>query len=252
MSRLLLWLLVILTVSGPTVCAAASPAAAMSAQPDWQHLYGKQPLRFTVMRKGQAIGSYTTRFVDDAGGFRVEAQMAIEVKVLLWDYRYQYQAEEVWQRSRSGDVLDQLQVAVNDDGQPFRLSLQRQGQQLVGHSSDGELAVTLPMLTTQHYNAAVLRQSQVLNTLTGKVNRIKVVALGQQVISAQGQQRQAQHYRYEGELHDTEVWYDDEGRWLRLRFRGKDGTAIEFICQQCGLPEAQQAHGRPTPAEHAG
>ena len=44
----------------------------------------------------------------------------------------------------------------------------------------------------------------------------------------------ATRYRYSGELEQTEVWYDDEGRWLRLRFPGGDGLPIDFICRRCG------------------
>ncbi|MDH2433108.1 DUF6134 family protein [Pokkaliibacter sp. MBI-7] len=244
MNGVALLLTALLLVAAPSCGAGTVQSTSALSQPDWQRFYGDQPLHFIVMRKGKAIGSYTTRFVDEpAGGYRVEARLAIEVRVLLWDYRYQYQAEEVWQPSHNGEVLSQLQVEINDDGKPFSLSLQRQGKQLVGSSSQGNVTVPLPVLTTQHYNAAVLQQSQVLNTLTGKVNSFHIVALGEEMITAQGRQIAARHYRYQGELHDTDVWYDAAGRWLRLRFRGKDGTPIELVCQQCGLPDSYQQAG---------
>ena len=43
----------------------------------------------------------------------------------------------------------------------------------------------------------------------------------------------ASRYSYTGDLADTEVWYDDVGRWVKLRFLGRDGTPIEYACRRC-------------------
>jgi len=50
----------------------------------------------------------------------------------------------------------------------------------------------------------------------------------------------ATHYVYSGEL-DTEVWYDDEGRWVKMRFKGRDGSTIEYVCRRCQGPGPSQA-----------
>ena len=42
----------------------------------------------------------------------------------------------------------------------------------------------------------------------------------------------ATRYRYSGEL-ETEVWYDDAGRWVKLRFKGREGTPIAYKCRRC-------------------
>jgi hypothetical protein len=43
---------------------------------------------------------------------------------------------------------------------------------------------------------------------------------------------EATHYKYEGEI-QNDVWYDAEGRWVRMKFLGDDGSAIEFRCRKC-------------------
>jgi hypothetical protein len=40
----------------------------------------------------------------------------------------------------------------------------------------------------------------------------------------------ATRYRYSGEL-ETEAWYDDAGRRVKLRFKGRDGTPIAYKCR---------------------
>ena len=47
-----------------------------------------------------------------------------------------------------------------------------------------------------------------------------------------GREIDATLYRYTGDL-DTEVWYDDEGRWVRMRFKAKDGSVITYQCEVC-------------------
>jgi hypothetical protein len=42
----------------------------------------------------------------------------------------------------------------------------------------------------------------------------------------------ATRYAYHGDL-ETEVWYDDFGRWVKMRFAGRDGSTIEYVCTLC-------------------
>ena len=52
----------------------------------------------------------------------------------------------------------------------------------------------------------------------------------------------ATRYAYSGEL-QTEVWYDECGRWVKMRFAGRDGSIIDYVCRQCqggGARKVQQ------------
>jgi hypothetical protein len=40
---------------------------------------------------------------------------------------------------------------------------------------------------------------------------------------------------------NTEVWYDDLGRWVKMRFNGPDGSAIEYVCRRCQGSDAKKA-----------
>ena len=42
----------------------------------------------------------------------------------------------------------------------------------------------------------------------------------------------ATRYAYTGDL-DNEVWYDDVGRWVKMRFKGRDGSTIDYVCRRC-------------------
>ena len=90
-----------------------------------------------------------------------------------------------------------------------------------------------PIIPTNHWNANVVRQKRVLNTLTGNVNNVTLVAKGREAIATERGDVVATRYAYTGDLVDTEVWYDDAGRWVKLRFMGRDGTPIEYVCRRC-------------------
>jgi geranylgeranyl diphosphate synthase type II len=47
----------------------------------------------------------------------------------------------------------------------------------------------------------------------------------------------ATYYRYTGDLL-AELWYDDDGRWVKMRFKGRDGSMIEYVCRRCQGPDA--------------
>ena len=193
----------------------------------WRSLYGEQIL-FDVHRNGDPVGQYLTRFVRDGNKLRVDARMDLQLSWLFWDYHYRYRASEWWWQGR----LDRLESQIDDNGELTQFRFTGDGERLV--SSDPKLTIPLPLLASHHYNADIRQQRQVLNTLTGQVNQIELEHLGHERLLIGSVEVPAQRYRYQGELRDTEVWYDAHGRWLSLRFFDQRGATIEFRCRQCG------------------
>lgn len=198
---------------------------------DWTTFYGEQGLQFEVLRNGKQVGEYTTTFGQSGDELIVETEMNLEIPVLwLLRYHYQYRGREVWQDG----ILKSVTSEVSENGKTTGLILHRQGDQLTGTGPAGPIAVPVGILPTHHYNAEVINHESVLNTLTGKVNRVRVESLAAEQVKTGNGSRLAVRYRYLGELHDTDAWYDQQGRWVKLQFKGSDGSAIELVCQQCG------------------
>lgn len=95
-----------------------------------------------------------------------------------------------------------------------------------------------PIFPTTHWNVAVLDRSTVLNTLTGRLNKVEIEFAGPERIQTASGMISANRYRYSGEL-ETDVWYTRDGRWVKLQFEAKDGSTIEYVCRQCGLKSNQ-------------
>ena len=198
---------------------------------DWQAFYGEQGLQFEVVRNGKPVGDYTTTFEQSGDQLIVETEMNLDITVLwLLHYRYQYRGREVWQEGS----LQSVTSKISDNGKTTGLSLKRRGDELTGEGPTGPVTVPAGTLPTHHYNAAVINHEAVLNTLTGKVNQVSVEPLPAEQVRTGERSRRAIRYRYTGELHDTDAWYDEQGRWVKLLFKGSDGSDIELVCRQCG------------------
>ncbi|WP_421862497.1 DUF6134 family protein [Motiliproteus sp.] len=234
-------LLGLLLVHSPHVLASVGgPGPEADRHQHWQMLYGDS-IEFEVWRDGEPVGRYHTRFDGGAGQLRVEAQMELELSWLWWRYRYRYQAVELWQQGH----LSALSSRIDDDGEQIHYHFVRFGDQLI--ETDASLTpvassrakpVPLPVLASHHYDIAVLDQGRVLNTLTGQLNRFQVEQLGSMTIASARGKIDARGFRYQGELHDTEVWYDERNRWVGLRFKDRRGMTVEFRCQRCGRDQS--------------
>jgi hypothetical protein len=119
---------------------------------------------------------------------------------------------------------------VDDDGKRLEMDGYRTGDRFRWSVNDGDpRSHEMPVFPTNHWNPAVLSQDRVLNTLTGRINRVSIEPHGDDETASDGD---VNRYRYGGEL-ELESWYDDSGRWLGMSFEGRDGSLIEYRCGNC-------------------
>ncbi|MFP8966927.1 DUF6134 family protein [Pokkaliibacter sp. CJK22405] len=213
-------------------------ASAAPLQRDWQQFYGPQGLQFDVVRKGKTIGEYRGEFATAGDGFVFHSTMSIDLSILFMDFTYRYDARETWQPQAGDWQMQSLKVKVDDDGDAFALDLASKNDALSGTRQDKKKVteVRFPnrLLTSQHYNPAILGQQQLINTLTGEINHFTLKNFGQEKISSRDGSIKATHYQYQGDLHDTDVWYDAAGHWVGMAFKASDGSQIRLVCRQCG------------------
>jgi hypothetical protein len=191
-------------------------------------LYGDQ-MHFRVLRNGSPVGEHRVDFRRQGNELIVDTRFEVAVNLLfITAYRYQYQATDVW---RDGCLVD-LQVAVNDDGERFSVRAREQDGMLAISGPKGTTTASLGLFPTHHWHAGVLDETRVLNTITGRVADVRIVERGPETVVVNGQKRPARAFVYTGEL-QTEVWYDERGRWVKMRFAGQDGSTIEYICETC-------------------
>jgi hypothetical protein len=209
--------------------AVAQPNALIAKTVDPVGLYGNE-IRFDVLRDGTKVGAHVVRFARDRDALFVHSKFDLAIRMLgftIYDYRYVSRA--LWRDGR----LTKLEARTDDDGEEswVRAGVNGNGLEVTGPA--GTFVAPVEVLPTNHWNPSVLGSDRVLNTLTGNLNRVHIVDLGDAVVETADGGRAARHFKYTGEL-ETEVWYDARGRWVKLRFRAKDGSTIDYVCRKCG------------------
>ena len=191
-------------------------------------LYG-ETLTFDVLRDGTPVGSHTVSFFREEESLVVETKLDITIKFLMFTaYRLDYSSKALWSDGR----LIFLEARTDDDGKIGLVNAQRSNGLIRITGPDGSKAVTSDIFPTNHWNVAVTQSAEVLNTITGQVNKVSIRNLGLETITAEKIEIKARRWTYTGDI-KNEVWYDDEGRWVKMRFTGKDGSSIEYVCTKC-------------------
>jgi hypothetical protein len=209
-------------------------AVGLVAKDDPIALYGKE-ISFDVFRENERVGLHTVRFNRDGDELMVNSRFELKIDVLFFTvYRFLYQSEAIWR----GPLINNLNVEVDDNGEVFRLSADRNGKEMRIRSSAGTAEIEGRLFPTNHWNSNVLHEQRVLNTLTGQVNNVRIEARERERVPTERGEIEATRYAYTGDL-QTEVWYDDMGRWVKMRFAGRDGTWIDYVCQRCQGPNTE-------------
>ncbi len=185
--------------------------------------YGNRA-RYGIYRKNKRIGDHTLSFSTEGDKTTVEVESRIKVTVLKVPvYRFDYRSIETWQNG----VLQEVSASVNDNGDKHRVTAKRNADIMMLTDSEGKQSQSTLNYTSNHWNINVLKEDVLFNTLTGRANKVELQALGLTTLTIDQQSIEANHFRYAGDL-DTDVWYDTSNRWVMLRFKGEDGSTIEY------------------------
>ena len=214
--------------------AASSAAAFTIPDRDPLQLYGGE-IVFDVIKKGDKVGTHRVVFSRKASGdLGVESRFQLTMTFLTIPiYEFLYRSNEVWR----GGLLQDLAVEISDGGEGSKIRALPKGQGLSISGPHGDVEVSQPIYPTNHWNADVLSQKRVLNTLNGKISQVEITDAGRETIRAEGMMVEARKFQYSGDI-DTTVWYDDQGRWLKMRFTAKNGSIVDYECTKCGLGRA--------------
>lgn len=194
-------------------------------------LYGDE-IRFTVLRNGDRVGSHRVTFERSGGDLIVRTDFTVNVSLLgLNLYTYRYDATDVW---RDGCLVSMRSI-VDDDGERLSVEASRQGNQLRITGPKGISEAPAAIFPTHHWHPGVIGSSRVLNTITGTVDQVTMIDRGTQTVAVgPSLKTTARHFAYTGQL-TNDVWYDDAGRWVKMRFTAKDGSQIEYRCESCSV-----------------
>ncbi len=198
--------------------------------------YGNE-LRFQIRRNDAPVGSHIVQFNQGRDGLQVIAQSNIDISFLGFNaYSFAYRSESMWYDKG----LRALSVRVDDDGDKTEVTARKNNQDtLVVNGPKGAQVLPGSIFPTDHWHCGVLDSNTVLNTITGKPNAVHITANAAEMLRTTNGTLRATRFTYEGELATT-AWYDQDGRWVGLEFRARDGSTITYRCMNCATPTAQR------------
>ncbi len=184
-----------------------------------------QALSFTVLRDGQVVGSHVLKFQEQVDGVGVSIDTNVVVKMAMIPvYRFEHHGQEIW---RQGHLVS-LKSTTNDDGTHHSLTVaaNAMGLDVSGDGNHGMMPA--PTLPASLWNQSTISQGTLLNTLDGRAMHVSFADLGQDNVSVHGQTQPAHHFAMTGDL-ARELWYDDSGTLVQVRFKAKDDSDIRYV-----------------------
>lgn len=181
-------------------------------------------LTFDVLRKGESIGTHAIAFREEGGRLEVEVTIKLEVKLLFVTvFRYDHVNHETWESGR----LVRIVTHTDDDGAAHAVR---------GEAGAGGFRVNAPppgyvtavdVMPTSWWNAQTVRRAELLNSQKGELLRVKILPGPEEAVATAAGDVPARRYLVTGDA-DLELWYDRDGRLAKIRFKGGDGTPIEY------------------------
>lgn len=214
-------------LSGAALADSAAVPQPAGISQAWQPAPG-DVIRFDVLRKGSPFGSHLVTFEAGPDNALI-ANTKINLRAGLGPitvFRYDHTASETW---RAGQLIE-VSGEVNDDGSKASMEAVRQGSALEVQGSLFTGAVPEDAIPASHWNYTQTQRQNLLSTEDGEIYKIKVTPKGRETIEAAGQQIEANRYLLESDL-DVDLWYDDQGRWVKLAFEAR-GQQIEYVLSE--------------------
>ena len=195
-------------------------------------------LRFDVYRKGARVGRHTVEFKKDGDSLKVKSHLKLKVKVLFVTvYKYEFHSVGVWQDGE----FQSVKAKINDNGKEQTVdgSVDASGR-FFSKGYKGEFVSESWVYPTNHWNVGAVDSDVVLDTLNGKLSKVKILQQGiESIETRKNGVIEAERFEYTGELKNVLVWYDRDGRWVGMKFTTNKGETLTYVCRECGLSVAQ-------------
>ena len=215
-------------VMGFAILFSSSPVYATPTGSDPLKLYGKEII-FDVLRNGEKSGTHLVTFKRNGKKLEVRANFDLSVSFLSFKvYELSYKSVAIW----IDNALREIKAETNDNGEKTWVTAEAFKTGFNVRTAKKTYQVKPSLFPTNHWNSLVLRQNQVLNTITGLMNEVSIRNDGLEKVPTERGIINANKYTYTGQL-ETTVWYDRRGRWVKMEFFGKDGSTITYKCKKC-------------------
>jgi hypothetical protein len=167
---------------------------------------GKIQRIYDITRNGSTIGTHTMAIEREGERAAVTFATRISVRVMMVEaYRFASDSHETW----DGDQFLSFKSQTNDNGKKRAVSVTSSDTgtrfDIDGKSRD----VPQKIRPGTVWNKDLLASGQSFDDSTGKLLKIDVTDLGDEILNPRGVKRQARHYRIGGDI-ANDLWFADD------------------------------------------
>ena len=181
--------------------------------------------RFSVLYKGNRIGTHTVLYSAETGETRVNTEIHLLVKFAIFTlFAFSHRSEEVWRDGRlmslNSETLEhdetiQVQGVATPEG--FRVA-----------SKGGPFIASAATLTSNSlWTPAVLEQATVVDAQHGGIIGVSARKFADEQIMIAGREVRVTRYTLITPYLAGSIWYDEANLWVRGEFE-RDGTKIQY------------------------
>ncbi len=174
---------------------------------------------YMVNDKGRGdIGTMTITLAQKGDAIEATISRNIRVKVLGVTV---YTNSGTMVQTLKGGKLQSLQRETDDNGDKSQLSITLEGAALTAKMGGQQWQLDAGLLPASPWNQAIVQESQLIDTKTGKVIAVTNEAKGTSEIAAGGRRFDANHFAQRGGI-NRDLWYDDAGALVRMKLHRSD------------------------------
>jgi len=181
--------------------------------------------RFSVLYKGDKIGTHTVLYSSATGETRIETEIHLLVKVAFFTLlAFGHRSTEIW---RDGQLMS-LNSETVEHGETLLVegAATPQGFRVV--SKGGPFIASAATLTSNSlWTPAVLEQETVVDAQHGGIIGVSARKFADEQIAIAGRQVLATRYTFITPYLAGSIWYDENNLWVRGEFE-RDGSKIQY------------------------
>jgi hypothetical protein len=180
--------------------------------------------RFEITRDGDPIGTSTIEIDRSGDDVTVSTAIVLVVNVLFFTaYHFKQTTTEHW---NNGHLVN-LNATTDNNGTRHKVAVRSTGDQLLLTVDGKNSRVDNNIVPSTLWNPEFLRHSAMLDVGDGKVMRMSVTDDGVQTLDLGGKEVQAHRYDIKARYSQS-VWFDSQGRLVRVRVIAPDGSVILY------------------------
>jgi hypothetical protein len=211
---------------------------AFSFSASWASGKSEEKLDFNVYLDDKFIGHHRVQISRDEDKKSVLTTADFDVRFMFIPvYSYNHESRENW---RNG-CLRTIQTATDDNGDEYYVKTSRANQGLAIETREGSRTIDGCVRTFAYWDPQLLKSERLLNTQTGKYEKVVVVDRGTGTLNVNDFTYQARQFSLDVEGTTIDLWYTEDMRWLALETETSNGARLRYLPEKLNMARVDES-----------